>query len=166
MELAKSSFNTALKRKIFAPVEVVDILTYHPLKQSFEECLNVAQKARPELKISSLRAAQAGKLVRVAQSDYFPALSVVGNYSRFGDNPSVSGSDFKDAESWYVMAVASWNFWEWGKTKFRVDASRAKENQAIGTTRELNDQITLEIKNAHLILQETEKQIAVSAESD
>jgi outer membrane protein TolC len=161
VELAKSSFNTVLKRKIFAPVEVVDILTYHPLNQSFEDCLNVAQQARPELKISSLKAAQAGKLVRIAQSDYFPSLSLVGNYSRFGDNPSVSGSDFKDQESWYLMAVASWNFWEWGKTKFRVDASKAKENQAIEASKELNDQITLEIKNAYLILQETGSQIIV-----
>jgi len=161
VELAKSSFNTVLKRKIFAPVEVVDILTYHPLNQSFEECLNVAQQARPELKISSLKAAQAGKLVRVAQSDYLPTLSLVGNYSRFGDNPSVSGSDYKDMESWYVMTVASWNFWEWGKTKFRVDASKAKENQAVEAAKELNDQITLEIKNAYLILQETESQIVV-----
>jgi outer membrane protein len=161
VELAKSSFNTVLKRKIFTPVEVVDILAYHPLNQSFEECLNVAQQARPELKISSLKAAQAGKLVRVAQSDYFPTLSLVGNYSRYGDNPSVSGSDYQDAESWYVLAVASWNFWEWGKTKFRVDASKAKENQAIEAAKELNDQITLEIKNAYLILQETESQIIV-----
>ena len=161
VELAKSSFNTVLKRKIFTPVEVVDILAYHPLNKSFEECLNVAQQARPELKISSLKAAQAGKLVRVAQSDYFPTLSLVGNYSRFGDNPSVSGSDYQDAESWYVMAVASWNFWEWGKTKFRVDASKAKEDQALEAAKELNDQITLEIKNAYLILQETESQIIV-----
>ena len=161
VELAKSSFNTVLKRKIFTPVEVVDILAYHPLNQSFEECLNVAQQARPELKISSLKAAQAGKLVRVAQSDYFPTLSLIGNYSRYGDNSSVSGSDYQDAESWYVLAVASWNFWEWGRTKFKVDASKAKENQALEATKELNDQITLEIKNAYLILQETESQIVV-----
>jgi outer membrane protein TolC len=161
IELAKSSFNTVLKRKIFAPVKVVDILSYHPLKQSFEECLNIAQQARPELKISSLRAAQAGKLVRVAQSDYFPTVSLVGNYTRFGDNPSVSGSDYQNAESWYLMAVASWNFWEWGKTKFRVDASKAKENQALEASKELNDQITLEIKNAYLILEETGSQIIV-----
>jgi outer membrane protein TolC len=161
VELAKSSFNTVLKRKIFAPVEVVDILAYHPLNQSFEECLNVARQARPELKISSLKAAQAGKIVRVAQSDYFPTLSVVGNYTRFGDNPSVAGSDYQNMESWYVMGVVSWNFWEWGKTKFRVDASKAKENQALEAAKELNDQITLEIKNAYLILQETESQIIV-----
>ncbi len=161
VELAKSRFNTVLKRKIFAPVEIVDVLTYQPLNQSFEQCLAVAQQNRPELKISSLRAEQAGKLVQVAQSDFLPSISLVGNYSRYGDNPSISGSDYQDAESWYLMAVASWNFWEWGKTKFRVDASKAKENQATEAAKELNDQITLEIKNAYLILQETEKQISV-----
>ncbi|MGA2526186.1 MAG: TolC family protein [Smithellaceae bacterium] len=162
VDLTKARFNTVLKLKIFTPVEVVDILDYQPLEQSFEECLNMAQQRRPELKISLFKAAQAGKLVRVAQSDYLPSLSLVGNYARYGDTPSVSGSDYQNAESWYVMAVASWNFWEWGKTKFRVDASKARENQAIDAAKELNDQITLEIKNAYLLLQEAEKQIAVS----
>ncbi len=162
VELAKSRLNTLLKRDIFSPVEVVDRLTYEPMKQSFEECLNIARQSRPELKISSLRAEQAGKLVRISQSEYFPAVSVIGNYGRFGDHSSVHGSDYKDAENWYVMAVANWNFWEWGRTKFRVDASRAKENQAIAISEELNDQIVLEIKNAYLMLQEAENQIAVS----
>jgi len=162
VELTKARFNTILKRKIFAPVEIVDVLKYQPFEKPVEECFDIALKNRPELKIASLRARQAGKLVNAASSEYFPTLGLVANYGRYGDNPSVAGSDFKDAESWYVMGVASWNFWEWGKTKFRVDASRAKENQAIGTARELNDQITLEIKNAYLILQEAEKQIAVS----
>ena len=161
VELAKSRLNTVLKRDIFTPVEVVDILTYQPLKQSFDECLNIARQSRPELKISSLKAEQAGKLVLISKSEYFPALSLVGNYARFGDHSYLDGSEFKDAESWYVMAVANWNFWEWGKTKFRVDASRAKENQAIEAAKELNDQITLEIKNDYLILQETESQIVV-----
>jgi outer membrane protein TolC len=127
-----------------------------------DECFEVALKNRPELKFATLKAMQAGKLVRAAQSEYLPTLNIIGNYTRFGDNPSVSGSDFKDAESWYVMGVASWNFWEWGRTKFRVEASRAKENQALDAAKELNDQIALEIKNAYLMLQEAEKQIAVS----
>jgi outer membrane protein len=162
LELAQFNFNKILKRNMFIPVKIVDNLTYQPLKQSFEDCLNVTRQERPELKISSLKAAQAGKLVRVAQSEYLPALNLVGNYTRFGDNLSVSGSDFKDMESWYVMAVASWNFWEWGKTKFRVDASKARESQAIDTAKELNDRITLEVTNAYLMLQQTENQIIVS----
>jgi outer membrane protein TolC len=162
VDLTKSRLNTVLKRRIFAPVEIVDILNYRPLNQSFEECLNIARELRPELKISSLKAEQAGKLVRVAQSNYLPSLSLVGNYTRYGDTPAVSGSDFQTAEVLYVMAVASWNFWEWGKTKFRVDASKARENQALDSAKELNDQITLEIKNAYLLLQEAQSQITVS----
>ncbi len=61
-----------------------------------------------------------------------------------------------------MRAAANWNFWEWGKTKFRVDAGRARENQAIAASKELTDQISLEIKNAYLMLREAENQIAVS----
>jgi outer membrane protein TolC len=162
VELAYVRFNTVLKRKIFAPVEIADSLGYQPFDRPLEECLAVAEKNRPELKIYRLKAEQAGKMVRLAQSEYFPTLSLVGNYTRFGDNPSLSGSDFRDAESWYLMGVANWNFWEWGKTKFRVDAGKAREVQALDAIKELNDQMALEIKNAYLNLQEAEKQITVS----
>ncbi|NTW07886.1 MAG: TolC family protein [Syntrophaceae bacterium] len=162
VELAKARFNTVLKRKIFVPVQIVDILQYRPLEKQLDDCLEAALKNRPELKISALKVEQAGKMVRMAQSEYFPTLSLVGNYTRYGDNPSVSGSDYKDAENWSVMGVASWNFWEWGRTKFRVDAGRARENQALDESKELNDLIILEIKHAYLNLQEAEKQIAVS----
>jgi len=162
VELAKARFNTVLKRKIFAPVQIVDILNYQPLERQLDECLDIALKTRPELKISALKVEQAGKMVRMAQSEYFPTLSLVGNYTRYGDHPSVSGSDYRDAENWSVMGVASWNFWEWGRTKFRVDAGRARENQALDESKELTDLIILEIKHAYLNLQEAEKQIAVS----
>jgi len=162
VELARARFNTVLKRDLLSPADVVDILDYKPFKKSFQECLDIAQHNRPELKLSQLRADQAGQMVRVAQSEFFPTVGLVGNYTRSGDQASVSGSDYKDAESWQVMAVASWNFWEWGRTKYRVDSTRARENQAIDQTRELKDQITLEIKNAYIVLQEAESQIAVS----
>lgn len=162
VELAKFRLNTILKRELLSSVEVVDILDYKPVNQSFQDCLEMARQHRPELKISTLKARQAGYMVRQAQSEFFPVVSLVGNYTRFGDTLSVSGTEYKDMESWQVMAVASWNFWEWGKTKFRVDAGRAMENQAIDQAKELSDQIALEIKNAYLILQEAESQIAVS----
>ena len=162
VELTKSRLNIVLKRNLLSPVEVVDILDYQPFNQSFQDCLDIAKKQRPELRISELRAEQAGKMVRVAQSEFFPTVGLVGQYARFGDKAAVKGSAYKDMESWQVMAVASWNFWEWGKTKFRVDAGRAMEHQAIDQAKELNDQIALEIKNAYLLLQEAESQIAVS----
>jgi outer membrane protein TolC len=147
---------------LLSSVEVVDVLDYKPLRQSLQDCLVTAKTHRPELRISELKALQAGKMVRAGQSEFFPSVNLVGTYGRQGDTASVSGTEYKDRENWQIMAVANWNFWEWGKTKFRVDAVRAAENQAIDQSKELNDQIALEIRNAYLLLQEAESQIAVS----
>jgi outer membrane protein TolC len=160
--MARTQLNSLLKRDVFAPGVIADAMTYQPFGSSLEACMEAAKQSRPELRISFLKTAQAAKMVNVAKSEYFPALHVVGNYTRFGDEPSVSGSAYKDMESWYLMAVASWNFWEWGKTKFRVDSGKAKENQALEASRALYDQMVLEIKNAYLLLREAESQIAVS----
>ena len=99
--------------------------------------------------------------VKLSKSEYYPNVSLVGNYARYGDTPGLSGSAYKPDENWYVLAVANWNFWEWGKTKHRVDAGISRENQATDVLTHLRDQITLEVKNAFLLLQETEKQVHV-----
>jgi outer membrane protein TolC len=117
---------------------------------------------RPEIKAYALKVEQAKSMVKLARSEYFPNVNVVGNYTRFGDEPGVSGSPYRDQESWYVMAVANWNFWEWGKTKNRVDLSRSRENQSSDALTNIKDQITLEVKNAYLLLREAEKQLEVS----
>ena len=50
VESTKTKLNTILKRDVLTAVEVVDILDYQPLRQSFEECLETARQRRPELK--------------------------------------------------------------------------------------------------------------------
>lgn len=162
VELANARFNILLRREISEPVSITDTLIDRPLAPPFEDCLAAAQKNRPELQISHLKVAQAGKWVRTAESDYFPTVSASLQYSRFGNQPSLSGSDYKDAESWSVAALAAWNFWEWGKTKYRVEAAKTKERQAAASAKELSDQIRLEIKQAYLSLQENEKQLEAS----
>jgi len=162
VELAKSKFNTVLRRNINDPVQVEDILTYRPYDLHIEDCFKAAMENRPEIKSQALKVDQAKSLVKLAKSDFYPTVSAVGHYERVGDTPGVSGTAFKDTESWYVMGVASWTFWEWGKTKNRVDASRSKENQSVDLLNNTRDQITLEVKNAYLLMRESEKQVMVT----
>lgn len=162
LELARSKLNTVLRRDINAPVSLEDILAYKSFEKSFDDCLKVALDNRPEIRAYSLKVEQAKKMVNQAKSEFFPSLNLVGNYARFGDTSSVSGSAYRDQENWYFMAVANWNFWEWGKTKYRVDMSKSKENQIMDTLVNAKDQITLEVKSSYLLLREAEKQIFVS----
>jgi outer membrane protein TolC len=160
--LTKAKFNTILRRNINDHVQVEDILAYRPYDLSIENCIKAAMENRPEIKSQTLKVDQAKSLVKAAKSDFFPTLSAVGHYERGGDTPGVAGTPFKDSENWYVMGVANWTFWEWGKTKYRVDASRSRENQSIDLLNNTRDQVALEVKNAYLFMWESEKQVMVA----
>ncbi|MCE5266140.1 MAG: TolC family protein [Deltaproteobacteria bacterium] len=162
LEMAKSKFNTLLRREINTPVEIEDILDGDPFGSGLDDCIAAALANRPEIRSYALRWEQAKRLVGLARSEYYPSVGLVGNYAKYGDTPGLGGSPYKDQENWYVMAVANWNFWEWGKTKNRVDAGLSRENQASDVLVNLRDQITLEVKNAYLLLREAEKQVQVS----
>jgi outer membrane protein len=162
VEMAKSKFNTVLRRDINTPTELEDILTLNPFTKSLHECQKRALENRSEIKSYTLKVEQSQKMVNLTKSEYFPTINAIGHYERFGDTPGVSGTLYKDQENWYLMGVASWNFWEWGRTKNRVDASRSRENQVAYALDNVKDQIRLEVKNAWLTLHEAEKQLAVT----
>jgi outer membrane protein len=162
VEMAKSKFNTVLRREINAPVEIEDVLNEQPFETTLDACIAAALENRPEIRSYALRLEQAKSLVKMARSEYYPNVAVVGNYARYGDTPGLAGSPYKDQENWYIMAVANWNFWEWGKTKNRVDAGLSRENQAADILTNIRDQISLEVKDAFLLLHEAEKQVQVS----
>jgi outer membrane protein len=165
VDMAKARFNTLLRRAMDTPVAVEDILAYSPYNKEFSDCLKTALERRTEIKAYSFKVEQARKSVQLARSEYYPTVNLVGNYSRFGDEPGVSGTPYQDAESWYVMAMANWNFWEWGKTKNRVEASLGRERQVNDALENIRDAIALELKNAWLLLKEGEKQISVTQQA-
>lgn len=164
LELARSRFNTVLRQPVDRPVKLEDILAYNPFDISLDACQKSAMENRSEIKTSMSQLEQSRQLVKVARSEYFPTVSAVGHYERRGDTPGVSGNATFDQgqEDWYVGAVASWNFWEWGKTKSRVDAGRGRESQASLAIENIKDQITLQVRSNWLQLKEAEKVIAVA----
>jgi outer membrane protein TolC len=162
VDLAKAGFNTLLRRDIKSSVAIEDVLSESIAVKPLDVCITEALNRRPEMQSYQLRLNQAKSLVRQAKSEYYPNVSLVGNYERYGDTPGVAGSPYRDQENWYVMAVANWNFWEWGRTKDRVDAGKSRENQAADLLAGLRDQISLEVKSDYVMLTEAQTQLPVA----
>jgi outer membrane protein len=162
LEIAKSRFNTVLRRHINDPVTIEDILAYKPFEKDIAVCLQTAMEKRPELKSYNLKIEQMKELVKVTRGELMPSLSAVGHYERFGDSASLQGSTYKSMEMWYLMARADWTFWEWGKTKNQMDARRYRENQLGSLLANEKDKITFEVKAAFIQVRESEKQIFVA----
>lgn len=165
VEIAKARFNTLLRRNINDSVVLEDILNYRPFEKTVESCFQTAFDKRPEIKAYSLKVEQAKEYVKMARGDFFPTVSAVGHYERFGDSGSLQGSAYKSMETWYLMARADWAFWEWGKTKNQVDSRQARQNQATSLLAHERDKVAFEVKAAYILVRESEKQVFVAQKS-
>ncbi len=91
VELARSKFNTVLRRDINTPVQIEDILTDRPDDRTLERSITAALENRPEIRNQILKVDQAKSQVKLARSDYFPVISAVGHYEAGGGHAGGHG---------------------------------------------------------------------------
>jgi len=159
---AKAAFNILLRRDIDEPLSVVDILEYKPSVIRFEDCLGEALRQRPEIRSAVLNINQAKEGVKIAKSAFFPTVGLSGTYSRFGDEPWVEGSKFREPWSWTIGGLVTFTLGDWGKVAYQVEQSKVIVTQAEDSKTQLIDSITLEVKDDHLNVLMAEKNIKVA----
>jgi len=155
----RAFFNNVLARPTRLPVEVEDISAYQPLLFHFEGAMDKALLHRPEMKLVNIALLQADQQIRLARSRYYPEVSVFGDYIKEGDEFDVSGSEFHDNERWQAGALLTWTFWEWGKTKNAVRERMSEKLQLLETRENVRQNISLEIIQAGLELDQADKNI-------
>ena len=160
MENTESDFNTLLRRPINTSVAVEDILDYSSFEKDLDYCFAQADQNRLEIKIADLDVEVAQKELQLAKKDYYPSINLEGNYFREGTEWDVDGGEgIFDPDGWNILAVAKWNFFEWGRTYYGTNEKRSRLSQAQFRKDELLDNIQQEVKKAYLRTQEAEKAI-------
>jgi len=160
MEVAKSQFNTLLRRPVNAPLAIVDILDYTSFTHDIDYCLAQAAIHRLELQVADLEVQIAQKEYRLSQRNYMPSINLTGTYTKRGTDWDTNGGEgISDSTFWDVRATASWDFWEWGRTRFGVKEKISRLAQARYRKQEINDNINLEVKQSYLRTKESEKNI-------
>ena len=158
--LAKSYFNSLLRKEIEAPLQVIDILGYSPFSLRFEDSLNEALEKRPEIRTANLKIEQAKEGVKIAKSGFFPTINLSGNYSRLSDEPLLMGDH--RGERWTVQGLATFTLGDWGKTAYKVGESKVKVTQGEDSKVQLIEGITLEVKNDYQFVLVAQENISVS----
>ena len=160
LEISKSQFNTLLRRPVNAPVAIVDILDYTPFDQDINYCLTQANQNRLELQVADLEVQIAQKDYQLSKRNYFPSIDLSGTLTRRGTDWDVDGGEgIADKKFWDIRATASWDFWEWGRTRYGVKEKLSRLSQAKYSKENILDNIELEVKQAFLRTKESEKNI-------
>ena len=160
LEISKSQFNTLLRRPVNAPVAIVDILDYTPFDQDINYCLAQANQNRLELQVADLEVQIAQKDYQLSKGNYFPSIDLTGTLTRRGTDWDVDGGEgIADKKFWDTRATASWDFWQWGRTRYGVKEKLSRLSQAKYGKENILDNIELEVKQAFLRTKESEKNI-------
>jgi outer membrane protein len=160
LETAKANFNTFLRRPINAAVKITDILDYTPEARTLDQCQQMAAANRLELQVADMELEIANREVELAKGDYYPSVSLQGNYYMLGTDYYVNGGlGIQDPNSWDVRATATWDFWQWGRSSHQVKAKLSRQSQAEYKKSKTQDEISLQVKQAYFKTLEAEKNI-------
>jgi outer membrane protein TolC len=160
MEIAKSQFNTLLRKPVNSPVVIADILDYEPFDYDINYCLTQAEKNRLEIQVADIEVKIAEKDYQLSQRNYYPSVNLTGTWTRRGTDWDVNGGEgISDQDFWDIRATATWDFWQWGRTAYGVREKLSRLSQAQSRKKEIIDNINLEVKQAYLRTIESENNI-------
>ncbi len=148
LKLARAQLATIMQIDRDAEFTVAD----KPLEKIVDFSLNQATATaltkRPELTLANYAITSAGHQVKLAQSDYYPALNLIAHHNRMGDEYGVNGDGITSTPyNTTILVGATWKLWEWNRSGHEVASARAEVEEARQRLKEAADEIALEVKN-------------------
>jgi outer membrane protein TolC len=163
--VSKARLNILLRQPVDGPISVEDNLRYSPFPLTLERCAEVGLADNPEIRLGRNQVEQGAKGVDLARSELYPQVSLSWSGSSTGSTARASGGWTGDAHSWSIGALASWNFWEWGRSKAGVEKSKVALNQAVNNLTSLEDTTKLDVTSNYQSLISAARNIDVSAKA-
>ena len=162
LAVAQSQFNIVLQRPVRAPVLLTDIQTFTPLAYQLDYYLAEAEENRLEITVADLQIQIAEKELGLARKDFYPTVSLEGSVFRRSTKWTLKSEpdEFIDPDGWSVVGVATWDFWQWGRTSFGEREKRSRLSQAKISREQALFQIRLEVEQSYLKARESERNIA------
>ncbi len=165
LKLARAQLATIMQLDRDSKFTVVDKPNKKLPELSLEQATTLALEKRPELLLSNYAIASAGHQVKLAQSEYYPSLTLTANHHRMGDQFDVNGDDITSTPyNTTIMIGATWKLWEWGRSNYMVRSAEAAVESARERLQEVADEIALEVKTNFENAMTSYSNIATAAE--
>ncbi len=154
--------NSLLNIPITQEQNYIGELNFLPLNLSLEECLQEAWKNRPDLILAQKSVEIAHKEKKLALSSFYPQVEADFDYYRYGKDPRVNGTKFKDPSQWQVSVGLKWNLFESGQSFYKVKQAQSNIFRLESEYQNLKNTLSFEVKAAYLKVQSQKQSIIVA----
>lgn len=177
LRVAKAELNDAIGISLDYPIKIRSVKLAKEAPPDLDTCLSQALAHRPELTQQELNLSIMGDNLRLAKIERLPTLTITGAYEVYADRfvfggvPLNQGNWDKNTD-WRVGIGLSFPIFDGGVKWRAIEAAKIDVNEAGLNYEELEKEIKLEVKSAHLNLvtalkkiELTEKQVKSAEES-
>lgn len=155
VNLAVARLNNIMGVPFIDKYNVQERLKYQPVDVTFNQSIEIAREARPELKLAELKVESANQTLKLVKKSYFPKLSVEGQYQR-------GGRSWDSNYGYNVGGYLNFPTINGMLIKNEIKEARYLYDKEIANAKNTQNTIYLEIQNAFLKLEEKKNQMPVA----
>ena len=155
VNLAVAKLNNVMGVPFIDKYNVQERLKYQPVDVSFNQSVEIARDARPELKLAELKVESANQTMKLVKKSYFPTLSVEGQYQR-------GGKSWNSNYGYNIGGYLNFPTINGMLIKNEIKEARYLYDKEIANAKNTQNSIYLEIQNAFLTLEEKKNQMPVA----
>ncbi len=156
IERAKATLNFLLRYPQETPLEIVEDLNYTSNAYRIPAIYATAAANRLEIRQANISVDQAMAMIKSAEADLLPSLSVQVTAARFNDDWNVF--DPEGNNDWSIQGLLTWSF-DMFRTRETVKERRASEARAFVAREQLVEQVMEEVKVAYVDMKRSESDI-------
>lgn len=160
--LSATKLNLLLRLPSQQEIFIEDTFDYTHEALDWESVLAQALSLRPEVKQAEIAVQQAEKDIVIINSDFLPKVSLSATYEKQGDSPDAEYYPPGTSEIKTAQALAQWKLWSWGQGNDKKAAATRRLNKKKKEIERLSDDITLQLRESYLNLEESAENIGVS----
>ena len=155
VNLAVARLNNVMGVPFIDRYNVKDKLRYQPVDMTFEEAVDIARDARPELKLAELKVETANQTLKLVKKSYFPTLTVEGQVQ-------IGGKSWTSNHGYNIGGYLNFPTINGMLIKNEISEARYLYDKEIANAKNTQNTIYLEIQNAYLTLLEKKNQMPVA----
>lgn len=155
VNLAIAKLNNIMGVPYIEKYDILDRLQYKPVNLTFEQAIDIAREARPELHLAEIKVEEANQTLKLAKKSFYPSITFETQYQRGG----------KYINSNYGYNIGGYLIFPTINTmliKNEIKEARYLYDRELANARNTQNSIYLEIQNAYLKLDEKRNQLPVA----
>ncbi|QDR79047.1 TolC family protein [Sporomusa termitida] len=151
--LAISSLLNTMNMDAATEIQLAGELKYEADTRTLADAIALARENRPEIAQAKVSVESAAKGIKIAESNKRPSVSV--SASTGWDDTLLPNDD----QNWSVGASASWNIFDAGVTKSKINQAQSSLNKAKLQSEQTQVAVEQEVRQSYLNMKEAEKRL-------